>query len=119
MDTKDTQEKAKRFVFLILGVLGVLCVDVTVIRGQFAMPDPRQMAGIPRPVTDLPDGSISVRVIRGSLSNNVADQVVELRVGGKVLRAKTDAAGRAQFDRVTPGASVKAAAVVDGEQLES
>lgn len=106
-------------VFLgVLSFLCVLCVE-SVVQAQPQMPDPRQMAGIPRPVTDLPDGSISVRVVRGSLTNNIADQVVELRVGGKVLRAKTDAAGRAQFDRVTPGGSVRAAADVDGEQLES
>src|SRR4051794_10792608 len=83
------------------------------------MPDPKQMSGIPRPVTDLPDQSISVRVIRGALSNNIPNQPVELHVGPKVLRGKTDEAGRAQFDKVTPGASVKAVADVDGEHLES
>ena len=50
-------------------------------QGGFQMPDPKQMSGIPRPVTDLPDRAISVRVIRGSLSNNIANQPVELRVG--------------------------------------
>ena len=38
---------------------------------QFQMPDPKQMSGIPRPVTDLPDHAISVRLIRGALSNNI------------------------------------------------
>jgi hypothetical protein len=83
------------------------------------MPDPKQMAGIPRPVTDLPDRSISVRVIRGELSNNIANQPVELHVGGKVLTVKTDEAGRAQFDNVSPGATVKATTEVAGERLES
>jgi hypothetical protein len=83
------------------------------------MPDPKQMSGIPRPVTDLPDGSISVRVIRGSLSNNIKDQPVELHVGGKTLTTKTDENGRAQFDKVTPGAPVKASTDVTGEHLES
>jgi hypothetical protein len=115
----DTKEKTSRFVFLILCVLGVLCGDVTVIRGQFQMPDAKQMSGIPRPVTDLPDGSISVRVIRGELSNNLTNQSVELRVGGKVLTVKTDESGRAQFDKVTPGASVKASTDVGAEHLES
>src|SRR5688500_335192 len=32
---------------------------------QLQMPDPREMAGIPRPVTDLPTGHVSVRLIRG------------------------------------------------------
>ena len=83
------------------------------------MPDPKQMSGIPRPVTDLPDGSISVRVIRGELSNNLTNQPVELRVGGKVLTAKTDEGGRAQFDKVTPGATVQASTDVGAEHLES
>ena len=83
------------------------------------MPDPKQMSGIPRPVTDLPEGSISVRLIRGALSNNIADHPVQLTVGGKTLTVKTDENGRAQFDKVTAGAAVKASADVDGEHLES
>jgi hypothetical protein len=83
------------------------------------MPDPKEMSGIPRPVNDLPGGSISVRLIRGALSNNIVDHPVQLRVGDRVLTVKTDDAGRAQFDKVTPGATVKASADVDGEHLES
>jgi hypothetical protein len=84
------------------------------------MPDPKQMAGIPRPVTDLPDGSISVRLIRGQLSNNIASHQVELHfANGRVLKVNTDDAGRAQFDKVPAGESVKATADVDGEHLES
>src|SRR6185295_11384602 len=95
-------------------VLGVLCVPSAVLWAQFEMPDPKQMSGIPRPVTDLPDGSISVRLIRGALSNNIVNHPVQLRVGDKTLTAKTDDAGRAQFDKVAPGAAVKASADVDG-----
>src|SRR5438445_11674175 len=105
MDTKDTKKK-KWLSFVALGVLGVLCGEATLVHGQIAMPDPKQMSGIPRPVTDLPDGSISVRVIRGELSNNIKDQPVELRVGGKALKAKTDENGRAQFDKVAAGETV-------------
>jgi len=84
------------------------------------MPDPKQMAGIPRPVTDLPDGSISVRLIRGQLSNNIASHLVELHfANGRVLKVNTDDAGRAQFDKVPAGEAVKATADVDGEHLES
>jgi hypothetical protein len=87
---------------------------------QFQMPDPKQMAGIPRPVDDLPSGSVSVRLIRGQLSNNIADHPVELHFGnGRVLTVKTDEAGRAQFDKLPAGSPVKAVAVVDGERLES
>lgn len=84
-----------------------------------AQPDPRQMAGIPRPVNDLPSGSVSVRVIRGALTNNIPNQAVQLHVGADVLTIKTDVEGRAQFDKLTPGATLKAVAVVDGERLES
>jgi hypothetical protein len=86
---------------------------------QFQMPDPRQMSGIPRPVTDLPARSVSVRLIRGDLSNNIANFPVELQVNGKAQTVKTDEAGRAQFDGLPPGATLKAVAIVDGERLES
>jgi hypothetical protein len=83
------------------------------------MLDPKQMSGIPRPVTDLPNRSISVRLIRGDLSNNIPNFPIELHVGANVKTAKTDANGRAQFDNVPPGETVRAVAVVDGERLES
>jgi hypothetical protein len=83
------------------------------------MPDMKQMSGIPRPVSDLPDHAISVRLIRGDLSNNIANHPVELRVGSKTMTVKTDESGRAQFNDVTPGQTVKASADVDGEHLES
>src|SRR5213594_3641474 len=106
---------ARVFVLCVLGVLGV---ETAPLRAQFEMPDPKQMSGIPRPVNDLPSGSISVRLIRGALSNNIVNHPVQLRVGDQVLTVKTDDAGRAQFDKVTAGATVKAAADVDGEHLE-
>jgi hypothetical protein len=78
------------------------------------------MAGIPRPVTDLPDGSISVRLIRGQLSNNIAGHPVDAQLGnGRVVTVKTDEAGRAQFDKLQAGTSVRFTATVDGEHLES
>jgi len=83
------------------------------------MPDMKQMSGIPRPVTDLPDRAVSVRVIRGDLSNNIANQPVQLRVGSKTQMVKTDASGRAEFTDLTPGETVKASTDVDGEHLES
>jgi len=101
--------------------LSVLCVlsGGEFLSAQFQMPDPKQMAGIPRPVTDLPDGSISVRLIRGQLSNNIAGHLVELHyANGRVVKVNTDDAGRAQFDKLAPGV-VKATSDVDGEHLES
>src|SRR5262245_48540683 len=83
------------------------------------MPDPKQMSGIPRPVNDLPDRTVSVRLIRGALSNNIINFPVELVVGRKVRTANTDESGRAEFRDLPPGESLKAVAVVDGERLES
>lgn len=91
----------------------------TTVHGQFQMPDPKQMSGIPRPVTDLPERTISVRVIRGDLSHNLPGQPVELSVDGKLQTVKTDENGRAEFGPIAAGATVKAATTVDGERLES
>ena len=87
---------------------------------QFQMPDPKQMSGIPRPVTDLPAGTVSVRLIRGQLSNNIQGHPVEIRGAGKVLdTVKTDENGRAQFSGIAAGTPVTAVTTVDGERLES
>ena len=83
------------------------------------MPDISQMSGVPLPTGDLPTGTISVRVVRGDLSNNVVGQAVELHGGGPALRAATDDTGRAQFAGVAPGTRVHAVATVDGRRLES
>jgi hypothetical protein len=83
------------------------------------MPDPKEMSGIPRPVTDLPTGHVSVRLIRGQLSNNIQGHPVEMHAGGKVTTVKTDENGRAEFSGVAAGTSVRAVATVDGERLES
>jgi hypothetical protein len=104
------------------GTLYLLCLFLTLspgVRAQFQMPDAKQMSGIPRPVTDLPNSSISIRLIRGDLSNNITNFPVELHAGSQVKTVKTDDSGRAQFDGLTAGTTVKAIAVVDGERLES
>ena len=103
---------------LLLLILAVLAFAGTAW-AQFQMPDPKQMSGIPRPVTDLPEGHISVRLIRGQLSNNIPNFPVELHAGGKVVTVKTDENGRAEFSGLAGGTPVKAVAVVDGERLES
>ncbi len=84
-----------------------------------AQPDPRRMSGIPLPDPLLPAGTITVRVVRGSLSNNVSDQPVELREGDNVATAVTDAEGRAEFLTLNAGATVVAATELDGARLES
>ena len=113
------QARGRRISIFALCVLGVLGGDSARLTAQFQMPDPKQMAGIPRPVDDLPDGTVSVRVIRGQLSNNIVGQAVELEGGGMTQTATTDENGRAEFRSVAPGTSVRATADVDGERLES
>lgn len=100
-------------------VLTTLTLCAGAVRAQMQMPDPRQMSGIPRPVTDLPNGSLSVRLIKGDLANNVVGHPVELHIGDKVQTVKTDEGGRAQFDKLPAGETLKAVAIVDGERLES
>jgi hypothetical protein len=86
---------------------------------QLQMPDPKQMSGIPRPVTDLPAGHVSVRLIRGQLSNNIQGHPVEIVGGTKPMVVNTDENGRAEFSGIAAGTTVKAIANVDGERLES
>lgn len=81
--------------------------------------DPKQVAGIPLPVADVPVGTVVVRVIKGALSNNIPDQPVELRGAGDTRTAKTDATGRAQFTGLPPGSRVVASSTVGGESLQS
>ena len=82
------------------------------------MPDPRQMSGVPLPTGDLPVGTITVRVIRGSLSNPLPGQRVEI-IGDAQASGTTNESGRAEFPNLRPGATIRATAVVDGEKLES
>ncbi len=102
----------------VAGVLAVLCLS-TSGAAQFQMPDAKQMSGIPRPVNDLPDRTISVRVIRGDMSNNIVNQPVEFTVDGQAQPATTNADGRAEIVAPAGGAVIKAATTVDGERLES
>jgi len=81
--------------------------------------DLRQAAGVPLPANDLPAGTVSVRVIRGSFANNLPGIDVTFIVDGTQTVEKTDAAGRAQVSGLRQGARVRAEAVVDGERLQS
>lgn len=83
------------------------------------MPDPKEIAGVPLPVADVPAGTVTVRVIKGSLSNNIPGQLVELLGNGAPRRQKTNEAGRAEFGGLTAGMRVQAVAVVEGERLVS
>ena len=83
------------------------------------MPDPKQMSGRPLPVADLPVGTVTVRVVRGSMANVIPDQPVELSGPPSVLTAKTNEQGRAEFPGLRPGTTVRATTTVNGERLQS
>lgn len=102
-----------------LGAALVLAVTCAAATAQPAMPDPRQMSGVPLPVGDVSTGTVTVRVARESVTNAVTGQEVQLAVGGQFRTATTNEAGRAEFTGLTPGSRVKASTVVDGERLES
>ena len=64
-------------------------------QAQPAMLDPSQMSGIPRPDPQVPPATVTVRLIRGELSNRIVDAAVELvPQGGAAARSeKTNAEG--------------------------
>jgi hypothetical protein len=85
-----------------------------------AMPDARQMSGTPLPTSEVPAGTVIVRVVRGSMANPLAGETVELVAGQDGARtAKTNELGRAEFAGVAVGSRVKAVTTVNGERLES
>jgi hypothetical protein len=86
---------------------------------QVNMPDPSAIAGIPLPAPELPNATVSVRVVRERMGNNVAGQDVTLTVGSTPRTARTDEQGRAEFAGIAPGTIVTATATVDGETLTS
>ena len=83
------------------------------------MPDPSAIAGTPLPAPELPDRTVTVRVVRERMGNNVAGQAVTLKVGADTRTGKTDEQGRAQFAGLIAGTTVQATTIVDGETLTS
>jgi hypothetical protein len=83
------------------------------------MPDPSLINGKALPAPELPDGTITVRVVRESIGNDIPNQAVTLTATGRTRTATTDAQGRAQFTNLPVGEQGRAAATVDGEALQS
>lgn len=77
-------------------------------------------AGMPLQDGELPPGSLTVRVVQGAFTANLSGIPVEVQVAGQpALRAQTGALGRAEFAHLPVGVQARAAAVVNGERLES
>lgn len=104
-----------------LVVAGLAGLHAQMPPGSAQMPDPKQMSGLPLPVSDLAPGTLTVRVVKGSMANPIPNQPVELFVGGATppRTASTNDTGRAEFTGLAAGASVRAVTTVAGERLES
>lgn len=83
------------------------------------MPDPSQIHGKAIPAAELPAGTVTIRVVREAIGNNIQGQQVKVTVGGMTKTATTDEQGRAQFESLPPGEQARAEATVDGESLVS
>ncbi|MGE3402292.1 MAG: hypothetical protein AB7K63_06865 [Vicinamibacterales bacterium] len=83
------------------------------------MPDPAQMHGLAIPASELADGTVTVRVVRQELANNIVGQDVSLTSEGRTRTVQTDDQGRAEFTNLPQGTQGTAQAVVDGETLTS
>jgi hypothetical protein len=99
--------------------LGIWGFGFAVASAQVAMPDPALIHGRAIPAAELPVGTVTVRVVRESIGNNVPGQRVVLTVNGTARNATTDAQGRAEFPNLAPGAEVRAETAVTGETLVS
>jgi hypothetical protein len=108
---------------MIRSTLSSLLAAVVLLAGtgpaSAQMPDVTQMSGLPLPVSDAAPGSVTVRVIRGALTDVVVNQPVDLIGGSSPVTVKTNDAGRAEFTGLTPGTRVRAVTVIGGERLES
>lgn len=125
MNRTPTSPRSPRTALVLLLSGAALLPAPLLPRPAAAQPmlDPSQMSGIPRPDPQVPAGTITVRLIRGALTNRLTDVEVELvdlaaKAGEAPRRAKTDAEGRATFSEL-PRATYEARAVADGEALAS
>jgi hypothetical protein len=83
------------------------------------MPDPALIHGRAIPAPELPAGTVTVRVVREAIGNDVPGQQVRVTVGGTTRTSTTDELGRAEFADLPRGGDARAEAMVDGEALVS
>ena len=107
----------RHLVWLLATGFWLLCASAA--SAQVNMPDPSAIAGTPLPAPELPDRTVTVRVVRERMGNNVAGQTVTLKIGTATRTGTTDEQGRAQFEGLAAGTPVQATTIVDGETLTS
>jgi hypothetical protein len=102
--------------------IGIWVLGVLMTGSAWAqdMPDPSLIHGRAIPAQELAAGTVTVRVVREAIGNNVPGQQVRVSVGSTTRTATTDAQGRAEFTDLPKGGSNAVAEVtVDGEKLVS
>jgi hypothetical protein len=102
----------------LLAALAILALAASA-SAQMGMPDPKQMSGMPLPMGEMTPGTVTVRVVRGNVTNIIPGQAVELSINGETKTSKTDESGRATFENLKIGGTVKVRAVVGSETLDS
>ena len=83
------------------------------------MPDPSLIHGKAIPAPELPTGTVTVRVVREAIGNNLAGQTVRVTTGSASRTDSTDEQGRAEFPNLVSGVEGRAEVTVDGETLIS
>jgi len=96
---------------LILGSTGLM------VTAMPAAAQPAAALGKPLPSSDLPVGTVTVRVVAGSTSSPVVGTAVTLVVNKTPREARTNAEGRASFAGIPVGATV-VAKVLDEDKAE-
>ena len=99
-------------------VLAIVLAFAPALAAQ-EMPDPSQIHGKAIPAPELANATVTVRVVRESIGNNVAQQIVKITQGSVSRTATTDDQGRAEFKELPAGSNWRAEATVDGETLVS
>jgi hypothetical protein len=98
----------------------ILLFSSSLALAQPMMIDPSKMSGIPRPDPQVPPGTVTVRLIRGELSNRMVGVDVGLASpDGKVQVQKTNEEGRATFSGLAAGATYQARATDGLQELTS
>ena len=86
---------------------------------QIEMPDAALIHGRAIPAPELPAGTVTVRVVREAIGNDLPGEEVRVIVNGGTRTATTDAEGRAEFPNLPESAEARAEATVGDEMLES
>jgi len=77
-------------------------------------------AGMPLNDGGLPPGMLTVRVVEGAFTHDLADLLVTVTIeGGAIHSARTGADGRAEFAHLQVGTRLRASVTVGSEHLES